>query len=233
MKTHHTVGKEGTCVSLCVLLSGCFPVLVCVCVHVCVSVCVCMYVCVHVCLSMQACLCDFVPLWEHPCGVCVHACLSVCACVHACMQVFGHLSQRGSAGSKHWCPAISEIVCLFVGCLTSYQHASVSQGRICTDNFTCYHTEKEVANQNFQSLELLMEKKRKFPGGSGGMLPQKVLKVVTKICAIWGILESNWMKSSTLMFMMNINFVPSICIHNLYFHRKKSQHISRQQLLKT
>ena len=27
-------------------------------------------------------------------------------------------------------------VCLFVGCLTSQQHASVSQGRICSDNFT-------------------------------------------------------------------------------------------------
>ena len=25
---------------------------------------------------------------------------------------------------------------LFVGCLSSQQHASVSQGRICTDNFT-------------------------------------------------------------------------------------------------
>ena len=30
---------------------------------------------------------------------------------------------------------------LFVGCLTSQQQASVSQGRICTDNFTCCHTE--------------------------------------------------------------------------------------------
>ena len=25
--------------------------------------------------------------------------------------------------------------CLLVGCLTSQQHASVSQGRVCTDNF--------------------------------------------------------------------------------------------------
>ena len=38
---------------------------------------------------------------------------------------------------------------LFVGCLTSQQHASVSQGRICTDNFTCCHTEIEVADQTF------------------------------------------------------------------------------------
>ena len=38
---------------------------------------------------------------------------------------------------------------LFVGCLTSQQQASASQGRICSDNFTCYHTEIEVADQTF------------------------------------------------------------------------------------
>ena len=38
---------------------------------------------------------------------------------------------------------------LFVGCLTSQQHASVSQGRICSDNFTCCHTEIEAADQSF------------------------------------------------------------------------------------
>ena len=38
---------------------------------------------------------------------------------------------------------------LFVGCLTSQQQASVSQGRICLDNFTCYHTEIKVADQTF------------------------------------------------------------------------------------
>ena len=36
-----------------------------------------------------------------------------------------------------------------VGCLTSQQHASVSQGRICTDNLTCCHTEIEVADYTF------------------------------------------------------------------------------------
>ena len=40
-------------------------------------------------------------------------------------------------------------VCLFAGCLTSQQQASVSQGRICSDNFTCCHTETEVADQTF------------------------------------------------------------------------------------
>ena len=43
----------------------------------------------------------------------------------------------------------SLFVCLLVGCLTSQQHASVSQGRICTDNFTCCHTEIEAADQTF------------------------------------------------------------------------------------
>ena len=39
---------------------------------------------------------------------------------------------------------------LFVGCLTSQQQASVSQGRICSDNnFTCCHAEIEVADQTF------------------------------------------------------------------------------------
>ena len=42
----------------------------------------------------------------------------------------------------------SAIYCLlFVGCLTSQQHASVSQGRICSDNFTCCHAEIELADQ--------------------------------------------------------------------------------------
>ena len=40
-------------------------------------------------------------------------------------------------------------VCLFNGCLTSQQHVSVSQGRICSDSFTCCLTEVEVADQTF------------------------------------------------------------------------------------
>ena len=54
---------------------------------------------------------------------------------------------------------------------------------------------------------------RKYLGGSGGMLPRKILKVETKICAVWGILEANLKKSSTLKFIMNISFLTSICIH--------------------
>ena len=47
-----------------------------------------------------------------------------------------------SAATPHW-----HSTALFVGCFTSQQHASVSQGRICSDNFTCCHTEIEVADQ--------------------------------------------------------------------------------------
>ena len=36
---------------------------------------------------------------------------------------------------------------LFVGCLTTRQHASVSQGQICSYKFTCCHSEIEVADQ--------------------------------------------------------------------------------------
>ena len=36
-----------------------------------------------------------------------------------------------------------------VGCLTSQQHASASQGRTCSDNLTCCHTEIEVADPTF------------------------------------------------------------------------------------
>ena len=41
------------------------------------------------------------------------------------------------------------VPCLLVGCITSQQHASVSQGRMYTDNFTYWPTEIEVAGQTF------------------------------------------------------------------------------------
>ena len=57
-----------------------------------------------------------------------------------------HRSARENPYTRHRC---LRIVCLFVGCLTSQQQATVSQGRICSDNFTCCHTEIEVADQTF------------------------------------------------------------------------------------
>ena len=38
---------------------------------------------------------------------------------------------------------------LLVACLTFQQHASVSQGRVCSDNFRCCHTEIEVVDPTF------------------------------------------------------------------------------------
>ena len=46
-------------------------------------------------------------------------------------------------GKRCWC------------CLTSQQHASVSQGRICSDNCTFCHTETEVADQTFHLTQSL------------------------------------------------------------------------------
>ena len=40
-------------------------------------------------------------------------------------------------------------ICWLVGCLTSQQQANVSQGRICSDKVTCYHSEIEIADQTF------------------------------------------------------------------------------------
>ena len=61
------------------------------------------------------------------------------------------VSQRGHAGSHHrFHPRRAPPqVGLFVGYLTSQLHASVSQRRICSDSFTCCHTETEVTDQTF------------------------------------------------------------------------------------
>ena len=70
-------------------------------------------------------------------------------------HVAGTLGNQPSTTTSPWlsCTGLVNMsvtgVCLFVGCLSSQQHASVSQGRICTDNFTCCHTEIEAADQTF------------------------------------------------------------------------------------
>ena len=58
---------------------------------------------------------------------------------------------RRTASPTHYLLSYSgpQAVCLFVGCLTSQQHASASQGRICSDKFMCCHIEIEVADQTF------------------------------------------------------------------------------------
>ena len=47
------------------------------------------------------------------------------------------------------CPALVCFLGPGVAPLMSQQHASVSPGRICSDNFTCCHTEIEVADPTF------------------------------------------------------------------------------------
>ena len=44
---------------------------------------------------------------------------------------------------------LAGFVCWLVACFTSQQHASVSQGRIYSDNCTFCHTETEVTHQTF------------------------------------------------------------------------------------
>ena len=61
----------------------------------------------------------------------------------ACTWWYKTSTRTGSPGISTFC------FVLFVGCLSSQQHASVSQGQICSDNFTCCHTEIEAADQTF------------------------------------------------------------------------------------
>ena len=44
---------------------------------------------------------------------------------------------------------------LVVGCLAFQQYTSVFEGRIFLDNYTCCHTETEVADQTFYLTQLL------------------------------------------------------------------------------
>ena len=54
-----------------------------------------------------------------------------------------------SRENPHLHEQCSGFVCLLVDCLTSQQHASVSQGQICSDKFMYCQTEIEVADQIF------------------------------------------------------------------------------------
>ena len=56
---------------------------------------------------------------------------------------------HGPKGEELQLSSSDASVCLLVACLMSQQQASVSQGRICTDNFTCCHAEVEAADQTF------------------------------------------------------------------------------------
>ena len=68
------------------------------------------------------------------------------------------IDTRSSPTSDWHVREMTSLICRFslwqrLVCLTSQQHASVSQGRICSDNFTCCHTEIEVADQIFSPTQ--------------------------------------------------------------------------------
>ena len=80
---------------------------------------------------------------QHRCDIyvfCVHTALGTTEWCSEDRHVHNDLCETGTGLRS---------VCLLVGCLTSKQHASVSQGRICSDKFTCCHTEIEVADPTF------------------------------------------------------------------------------------
>ena len=62
-----------------------------------------------------------------------------------CVTAFGQ-SVRAVQANKGSARSFG-LVGFMAACLTSQQHASVSQGRICSDNFTRCHTEREAAHQ--------------------------------------------------------------------------------------
>ena len=98
-----------------------------------------------------------------------------------------------------------------------------------------------TSNQGFNFLFFLFssksepgianEKKKKFLGGSRACLsppppppPRKILKVETKICAIWRILGANLKKCSTLKFLL-------IFSHEKYIFPRCSIFISARNLV--
>ena len=62
-----------------------------------------------------------------------------------CSHAYTDLTTTNSSGETAHMPRMGWLL----ACLTSQQRASASQGRICSDSFTCCDTEIEVANQTF------------------------------------------------------------------------------------
>ena len=94
--------------------------------------------CISQCISLSQC-CSVSINVSHSVSIVlflsVYLTQSALFCFYECISLTQHCSVR---------------VCWLVGCLTSQQHASVYQGRICSDNFTCCHTEIEVADPTYR-----------------------------------------------------------------------------------
>ena len=161
-------------------------------------------------------------------------------------KVFVFLLQGVHRGTG--CSILSALSCLFTflplvitwgcGCFYSFWFSTIWKQNS-MKYFNANPHLNAFPNTCNQSLELLMKKKEEISMGVWCMPPpppppsRKILKVETKICAIWGILEANLKKCSTPKFITNISFVPSICIHRSiiiiftgkkcacrFFHRK-------------
>ena len=70
------------------------------------------------------------------------------ACCWDVKQPTNNNNSKKSVCRQCFCTRLG-LSCWDVGCLTSQQQASVSQGQVCSDNFTCCHTETEVADPTF------------------------------------------------------------------------------------
>ena len=87
--------------------------------------------------------------WRY-CQQAEHLCVCVGGSGDCCVtEWFQHMEEIGPFNQ------LEKNDCLFVGCLTSQQHACVSQGRICSDNFLCCHTEIDVADQTVHLTQSL------------------------------------------------------------------------------
>ena len=69
-----------------------------------------------------------------------------------------------------WLPEVSvprirvcSVLLLLVGCLTSQQHGSVAQGRICSDNCTCCHTQKLQIKLSISSIQSILTPGQQVP----------------------------------------------------------------------
>ena len=71
---------------------------------------------------------------------------SVYTCTRTKIFWVAHLVPDHVSRSVYWFSRCDwlEHDCLLASCLASRQHASVPRGRICSDKFTCCHTEIEV-----------------------------------------------------------------------------------------
>ena len=80
--------------------------------------------------------------------------VSQCGSTYNCLsgsapEIHSHVSGTSSNKQSINPKPFTEGAGWLLACLTSQQQASVSQGRICSGNFTCCHTEIEVADQTF------------------------------------------------------------------------------------